>query len=349
MPQIGDYNEIMSGRKEEAFNSKLYLGLQVSAIKERIRLNRAERVYIEFGGKIFDDLHAARVLPGYWPDMKFRILQKFFKDAEIIFVISAKDILRKRVRGDHKIPYDSESLRVLAHMKKRGVFVKNVVITRVQKEKQLLKPILNFKNRLEKSGFKVFFLEENFNHINPQKDWGVFSNNDFVTTSKKYVTILSPGGGSGKFGVCLNQLFHEMKQGIKPFYIKFETFPVYNLPVTHPVNLAYMAASADFYDLVMKDPRKKNASSYNRDVENYELLHSLARYFKKEGILLRNINSATNMGINAISKSVSDWEHVEKEAAAEIGRRLVRYKYEVKKGEEDKKVLARVRNIVSLL
>ena len=345
-------NKIKSNRvdkKNIAFDSDFYLKLQIKAIKNRIKTNHAKKVYIEFGGKIFDDLHASRVLPGYLPDMKFRIIKKLFNDSDIIFVVSAKDILRKRIRGDHKITYDIESLRMLNGMQKKGVSIKNVVITRMPTDGSMPKEILTFKKNLEKDNHFVSFLKEGVDHINPNKDWSSYNDNDFVLTKKKYVIILSPGGGSGKFGVCINQLFHEMKRGVVPFYIKFETFPVHDLPITHPVNLAYMAASADFYDLFMKDPRKRNASSYNRDVENYELLHNLARYFKKFGFLLKNINSATNMGVNVISKSINNWEDVEKEASAEIGRRLIRHKYEVQNGQEKVEVLERVRKIISFL
>jgi uncharacterized protein (UPF0371 family) len=335
--------------KVDAFDSDFYLKLQIKAIKDRIKTNHAKKVYIEFGGKIFDDLHASRVLPGYFPDMKFRIIKRLFNDSDIIFVVSAKDILRKRIRGDHKITYDLESLRMLNGMQKKGVLIKNVVITRMPTDGSIPKEIKNFETSLKKNNRNVFLLKEDIDHIDSMKDWSSYDNNSFVPTKNKYVIILSPGGGSGKFGVCINQLYHEMKKGITPFYIKFETFPVHDLSVIHPVNLAYMAASADFYDLVMKDPRKCNASSYNRDIENYELLHTLARYFSEYGSLLKSINSATNMGVNVISKSISNWEEVEKESAAEIGRRLIRHKYEVEKGQEKKEVLERVKKIISFL
>ncbi len=331
------------------FDSDLYLSLQIKAIKNRIKKNNAEKVYMEFGGKIFDDFHASRVLPGYLSDMKFRIIKKLFKNSEIIFVVSAKDIIRKRIRGDHKITYDIESLRIMNNMQKQGVVIKNVVITRMPTDGTIPRKIKSFKKILENNSHNVFLLKEGVDYVNPRKDWSLYKTNNFVLTKKKYIIILSPGGGSGKFGVCVNQLFHEMKRGITPFYIKFETFPIHDLSITHPLNLAYMAASADFYDLVMKDPRKKKASSYNRDVENYELLHHLAKYFKKEGHLLNDITSATNMGVNVISKSVLDWEEVEKEASAEIGRRLIRHKYEVRNGREEVKVLERVKKIISLL
>lgn len=342
-------NKIKQHKSKSAFNSYFYLALQVKAIKDRIKTNHAKKVYIEFGGKIFDDLHASRVLLGYFPDMKFRIIKKLFNNSDIIFVVSAKDILRKRIRGDHKITYDLESLRMLNSMQKKGVLIKNVVITRMPIDGSIPPEIETFQRSLEKNNRKTYFLKEDIDHINPNKDWSSYKNNGYIKTKKKYVIILSPGGGSGKFGVCINQLFHEMKNGIAPFYIKFETFPVHDLSVTHPVNLAYMAASADFYDLVIKDPRRQNASSYNRDVENYELLHNLARYFKKEGSLLKDITSATNMGVNVVSKSINDWEEIEKEAAAEVGRRLIRHKYEVQNRQEKKEVLERIRKIISLL
>jgi len=342
-------NNTYLGQKSITFDSDLYLKLQIRTIKDRIKTNNAKKIYIEFGGKVFDDFHASRVLPGYLPDMKFRIIKNLFKDSEIIFVVSAKDIARKRIRGDHKITYDFESLRLLDSMQKRGVLIKNIIITRMPVDESVPKEIKNFTKILKKNNHNVFFLKEGVDYIDPKKNWSLYDNNDFIPTKKKFVIILSPGGGSGKFGVCINQLYHEMKRGIIPFYIKFETFPVHNLSVIHPLNLAYMAASADFYDLVMKDPRKKKASSYNRDVENYELLHHLARYFKKKGILLKNITSATNMGVNVISKSIFNWEEVEKEASAEIGRRLIRHKYEVKNGQEKKEVLIRIKKIISLL
>lgn len=336
-------------KKPPTFDSNHYLRQQIKAIKNCIKINDAKKIYIEFGGKIFDDFHASRVLPGYFPDMKFRIIKKLFNNSNIIFVVSAKDILRKRIRGDHQITYDLESLRMLDGMKKKGVVIENVMITRMPVGKLIPKEIKNFQRKLKKNNYNTFFLKEDNSHIDPSKNWSLYGANDAITTKKKYVIILSPGGGSGKFGVCINQLYHEMKKGVVPFYIKFETFPVHDLPVTHPVNLAYMAASADFCDLVMKDPRKRKASSYNRDVENYELLHNLARYFKKEGHLLKKITSATNMGINTLSRSVTNWEDVEKEAAAEIGRRLIRHRHEVQNGQEKKVVLTRIRKIISLL
>ena len=344
-----NYPERRVKNKKIAFDSGLYLRLQVEAIQARAKINKAKKIYIEFGGKIFDDPHASRVLPGYFPDMKLRIIKKIFKQSEIIFVVSAKDIIRRRMRGDHKITYDLEVFRLISSLEKEGILIKQIVITMMPNDGSVPSIIKTFLSSLEKRGKNARFLKEDLNHINPKKDWLTYHDNDFVPVKKKYVIILSPGGGSGKFGVCVNQLYHEMKNGVAPFYIKFETFPVHDLPVLHPLNLAYMVASADFYDLVMKDPRKRKASSYNRDVENYELLHYLARHFKKSGLFLRNITSATNMGINVVSKAITDWEEVEKESLAEIGRRLARHKYEVERKQEKPEVLARIRKIISLV
>lgn len=336
-------------KRQPAFDFGYYLDLQVKAIRKRAESRKADRFYIEFGGKIFDDMHASRVLPGYFPDTKLRIIKEIFEHAEVIFVISAKDIVRKRIRGDHKITYDREVFRLLSEFKKKGITINNIFITMMPRDKSSPSAMKKFISDLLRIGKKVKFLREDFNHINPKKDWAKYKRNDFFNISKKYVVVLSPGGGSGKFGVCINQLFHEMSTGHKPFYIKFETFPVHDLSVLHPLNLAYMAASVDFYDLVMKDPRDKRASSYNRDIENYELLHSLSKHFPKEGTLLKHINSATNMGVNVVSKAIRNWEEVEKESAAEVGRRLIRHRYEVRRGEEKAKVLKRMRKIVSIL
>lgn len=334
---------------KDAFDSELYIKEQVAMIKDKSKSTLSQKVYVEFGGKIFDDMHASRVLPGYYPDMKLRIIKKLFKQSDLIFVVSAKDILRKRIRGDHKITYDKEVLRLLVGFEKESVIIKNIVITMMPSDGSLPSDIHTFVISLRKENKIVKFLKEDSDHVNEKKDWTPYQQNDFFKTAHRYVIILSPGGGSGKFGVCVNQLYHEMNNGVSPFYIKFETFPVHNFSVLHPINLAYMAASADFYDLVMKDPRKKDASSYNRDVENYELLHRIARHFKKEGIFLRKITSATNMGVNVVSRAIIDSEKVEKEAAAEIGRRLIRHKYEIKNKQEKQEILDRIKKIISLL
>lgn len=333
---------------KKGFNSELYLKNQTAKIREIIRLS-TKKLYIEFGGKIIHDKHAARVLPGYDENVKLNLIKRICRDGEVIFVVSSKDIVGKRIRGDFQITYDQEALRVIAELRKNGLKIKNAAITMLSRKKILPKCIKKFDLQLKKIGIIPyhFFEIKNYTHLPTISDLDL---NPYIKTRKKIVIILSPGGGSGKFGVCLNQLYHEMKNGVIPSYLKFETFPVHDLPLDHPVNLAYMAASADFYDLVMRDPRHhKLATSYKRDIENYELLRKVSSFFPKEGKHLSNLSSATSMGVNMLSRGIIDDELVQKEAAAEIARRLIRYKFEVKAGKEDKEILRRVRNILARL
>ncbi|MDP3244449.1 MAG: DUF1846 family protein [bacterium] len=330
------------------FNTNRYLQNQAAAIKKIISQSR-EKLYIEFGGKIVNDKHAARVLPGYDEDTKAKLIKKLCRDGEIIFVISAKDILRKRIRGDFKITYDKESIRVIKTLREHGIIVRIAAISMLDHKPPIPPEIKNFKKRLEKLNVKTYYFYAIKDYPSIKINFADLQNNPFIKIRKKIVAILSPGGGSGKFGICLNQLYHEMKNGLSPHYLKFETFPVHDLPITHPLNLAYMAASADFYDVVMRDKRHGTATSYNRDIENYELLHLLAKKFIKEGKYLRRLNSATYMGKNKLTSGIINDELVQKEAAAEIARRLIRYKFEVAKGQEEKNVLTRCRKILSML
>jgi uncharacterized protein (UPF0371 family) len=330
------------------FDTRRYLNTQTKIIRNILR-KPGEKLYIEFGGKIVQDKHAARVLPGYDEDVKLKLIKKLCAHGETIFVVSAKDILRGRIRGDFKITYDQEALRTLKELLLKGIKVKHVALTLLEPAEKAPIRITRFARSLTKMGFLPHFF---FAHdIYPSKRFNVaeLKNDPFIKTGKRIVMIMSPGGGSGKFGVCLSQLYHEMSRGVKPRYLKFETFPVHNLPVNHPVNLAYMAASADFYDVVMKDKRHGRAISYNRDLENYELLRRLAKIFPRNGVYIRKLSSATGMGANAISSGIINDELVQKEAAAEIARRLIRYKFEVARGQERPAVLRRARNVLRML
>ena len=262
--------------KAIGFDTNKYLRAQVAAIKKIINRSR-EKLYIEFGGKIVHDKHAARVLPGYDENAKTELIKKLCKnDGEIIFVVSAKDIIRGRIRGDFKITYDKEALRVINELKSYGLIVKKVAISLLEQNQPIPEKIKKFKKKLNDLGIEAYYFYSINGYPSPKMNFKDLSINPFIKTKKKIVAILSPGGGSGKFGICLNQLYHEMNNGVSPHYLKFETFPVHDLPVDHPINLAYMAASADFYDVVMRDKRHGTATSYNRDIENYELLNLLA-------------------------------------------------------------------------
>lgn len=333
---------------EQGFNTKIYLNEQIKKIKSMIKKNHT-RLYIEFGGKIIQDKHSARVLPGYDENAKLKILKKICHEGEVIFVVSARDILRNRVRGDFKTTYFKETIRSIKEFKKNGLTIKYVAISMLEQGMPIPGKIKLIEKKLKQLEIDVyrFFSINNY----PQSNIKIneLSTNPFIKINKKIIAIISPGGGSGKFGICLNQLYHEMSMGTIPYYLKFETFPVHNLPIEHPLNLAYMAASADFYDIVMRDKRYKNATSYNRDIENYELLNILAKKYPVQGKHLKKISSATNMGANMITKGIINDEIVQKEAGAEIARRLIRYKFEVAAGIEDKKVLNRVRAILKML
>ena len=227
--------------------------------------------------------------------------------------------------------------------------IRHVAISLLEPGEPIPPRIKSFEKKLAERGIATYRFFEIKSYRAHTSLLGDLEINPFVEIKKRIVFIISPGGGSGKFGICLNQLYHEMKRGVSPRYLKFETFPVHDLPIDHPVNLAYMAASADFYDLVMKDRRHGIATSYKRDLEKYELLRMIARHFKTCGRYLRELTSATHMGINMISKGIVNDEIIQKEAAAEIARRLIRYKFEVQEGKENAKVLARVRAILKML
>lgn len=333
---------------EQGFNTKLYLNEQIKKIESKIQKNHT-RLYIEFGGKIIQDKHSARVLPGYEEDTKLEILKKICHDGEVIFVVSARDILRDRIRGDFKTTYFQETIRNIQEFKKRGLIIKYVAISMLDQNTPMPAKIKLLEKKIKQLGIATycFFSINNYPQSNINID--ELSINPFIKIDKKIIAIISPGGGSGKFGICLNQLYHEMSNGVIPYYLKFETFPIHNLPIEHPLNLAYMAASADFYDIVMQDKRHGKATSYNRDAENYELLNILAKKYPIQGKYLKKISSATNMGANMITKGIINDEIVQKEAAAEIARRLIRYKFEVAAGKEDNKVFNRVRAILKML
>jgi len=333
---------------KNGFDSKIYLKNQTAKIR-KIILSSTKKLYIEFGGKIIHDKHAARVLPGYDENIKLKLIKNLCRNGEVIFVVSSKDIINRRIRGDYKITYDQETLRVITELRKRGLIIKNIAITMVPKKKNLPQSLKKFERQLKKIKVFPYYFHKIKNYHN-QPIISDFDINPFIKTKKNIVIILSPGGGSGKFEVCVNQLYHEMKNGITPSYLKFETFPVHDLPLKHPLNLAYMAASADFYDLVMHDPHHhKKATAYKRDVENYKLLNKVASHFPKEGKKLANINSATSMGVNMLSSGIIDDELVQRESASEIARRFIRYKFEVKAGHEKKSILKRVKNILEML
>jgi len=302
------------------FDNDKYVKIQSEHIKERIA-QFGNKLYLELGGKLFDDNHAARVLPGFQPDSKLRMLSQLSDSLEIIIVISAEDIVKNKVRADLGITYDEDVLRLRSEFMNRGFLVSSVVITHYNG--QIAADI--FHKRLERMGIKSYFhyLIDGYPHNVSliASDEG-FGKNDYVETTRPLVIVTAPGPGSGKFAVCLSQLYNENKRGIVAGYAKFETFPVWNLPLKHPVNIAYEAATADLNDVNMIDPfhleaYQKVAINYNRDVEIFPVLNALF-----EGIFGKSIyKSPTDMGVNMVGFCISDDEVCCEASKQEIIRR----------------------------
>ena len=302
------------------FDNEKYQTIQSEHIKERISKFDG-KLYLELGGKLFDDHHASRVLPGFMPDSKLRMFQKISDSIEIVIVISATDIEKNKKRADLGITYDEDVLRLREEFQGRGFMVGSVVITHYNGQPAAIA----FKQRLERLGIKTYchYLIEGYPH-NVQliaSDEG-FGKNDYVETERPLVIVTAPGPGSGKMAVCLSQLYNENKRGVRAGYAKFETFPVWNLPLKHPVNIAYEAATADLNDVNMIDPFHleaygKTAINYNRDIEIFPVLNALF-----EGIYGTNpYKSPTDMGVNMVGFCISDDEVCCEASKDEIVRR----------------------------
>ena len=303
------------------FDNEKYLKMQSDHIKERIA-QFGGKLYLEFGGKLFDDFHAARVLPGFAPDSKVQMLQELKDDAEIVIVINVADIEKNKVRGDLGITYDLDVLRLIDAFRGMGLYVGSVVLSQCSGESRTGEA---FAKRLCDLGVKVYrhYLIPGYPFEIPLivSDEG-YGKNEYIETSRPLVVITAPGPGSGKMATCLSQLYHENKRGVKAGYAKFETFPIWNLPLKHPVNVAYEAATADLNDVNMIDPFHLEAYgettvNYNRDVEVFPLLKAIF-----EGIYGKTpYNSPTDMGVNMAGNCIVDDEAVCAAANQEIIRR----------------------------
>ena len=287
------------------FDNNKYLKIQSEQIKKRIA-QFGDKLYLEFGGKLFDDNHASRVLPGFQPDSKLQMLLQLKDEAEVVMVISALDIEKNKVRGDLGITYDEDVLRLRAEFEQVGLYVSGVVITHYNGQASADA----YRNRLERKNIKVYYhytIEGYPNNVALIDSEEGFGKNDYVETSRPLVVVTAPGPGSGKMAVCLSQLYHENKRKIKAGYAKFETFPVWNLALKHPVHIAYEAATADLNDINMIDPFHLEAygeiaTSYNRDIEVFPVLNALF-----EGIYGESpYKSPTDMGVNMIGFCMSD-------------------------------------------
>ena len=302
------------------FDNEKYIRIQSEHIRERIE-QFGNKLYLELGGKLFDDMHASRVLPGFQPDSKLQMLTQLRDSLEIIIVISAEDIERNKVRQDLGITYDEDVLRLREAFMERGFMVSSVVITHYTGQRSADA----YRQRLERKGIKVYYhyIIDGYPHnVDLIASEDGFGRNDFVETNRPLVVVTAPGPGSGKMAVCLSQLYNEQARGHEAGYAKFETFPVWNLPLKHPLNIAYEAATADLQDVNMIDPFHleaygKTAVNYNRDVEIYPVLDALftSIYGKNP------YKSPTDMGVNMVGFCISDDEAVREASKQEIIRR----------------------------
>lgn len=302
------------------FDNSLYVKIQSEKIKERIA-QFGNKLYMEFGGKLFDDNHASRVLPGFAPDSKLKMLEQLQDDCEIIIVISAVDIEKNKVRSDLGITYDMDLIRLRDEFIERGFLVDSVVITHYNGQASAD----NYRKKLKRMGINVYYhhtiegYPENVALIDSDQGFG---KNDYVKTTRPLVVVTAPGPGSGKMAVCLSQIYQDSKRGIKAGYAKFETFPIWNLPLSHPVNIAYEAATADLNDVNMIDPYHLeaygvSATNYNRDIEIFPVLDAL--FTDIYGV--NPYKSPTDMGVNMIASCISDDDVCRKAAWQEVIRR----------------------------
>ncbi len=305
---------------KKGFDNEKYLKMQSEHIMERIS-KFDNKLYLEFGGKLFDDFHASRVLPGFAADSKLQMLMQLAPQAEIVMVVSATDIEKNKVRGDLGITYDNDVIRLIDIFRSKGLYVGSVVLTKFAGQHAAVM----YKKRLENMGIKVYQhyvipgYPANVPFIVSEEGYG---KNDYIETTRPLVVVTAPGPGSGKMSTCLSQLYHEHKRGIRAGYAKFETFPIWNLPLKHPVNLAYEAATADLNDINMIDPFHLEAYgettvNYNRDVEIFPVLNTMFEKILGES----PYKSPTDMGVNMVGNCIVDDEACREASRQEIIRR----------------------------
>ena len=330
------------------FSSEKYNELQSQNIRDRIS-QFGGKLYLEFGGKLFDDFHASRVIPGFEPDSKVKMLLEMKDEAEIVIAISADDIERSKRRGDLGITYDDDTLRLIDAFSGIGLYVGSVVITHFRGQPAAEK----FQERLNKLGIRVyrhFIIPDYPQNVQLVISEEGFGKNDYIETSRPLVVVTAPGPGSGKMATCLSQLYHEHKRGITAGYAKFETFPVWNLPLKHPVNLAYEAATADLDDVNMIDPFHLEAYgvttvNYNRDVEIFPVLEAMFRQIYGES----PYKSPTDMGVNMIGYCISDDEVCCEASKQEIIRRYYDASCAAYQGLRDQKEVLKIELIMNSL
>ena len=327
------------------FDNEKYLKLQSESLNKKIKKFH-NKLYLEFGGKLFDDLHAARVLPGFDPNIKIKLLQKMKDKAEIIFCISANDIEKNKIRADLGLSYGDEVLRLVDNMRELGLYISSFVVTLYKGQPTAQK----FAKHLEQRGEKVYFHSYTKGYPNDLdtivSDEG-YGANPFIETTRPLVVVTAPGPSSGKLATCLSQLYHEYKNGVKAGYAKFETFPVWDLPLKHPINIAYEAATADLQDINQIDPFHFNAYgklcvNYNRDVEAFPILQNILTKITGKEIY----KSPTEMGVNIISQAIVDEKAAQTAAKKEILRRCYKAECDYKRGRISFETLQRNKDLV---
>ncbi|MDO4462629.1 MAG: DUF1846 domain-containing protein [Bacteroidia bacterium] len=324
------------------FDNDKYLQMQSEHIRERIS-QFGGKLYLEFGGKLYDDNHASRVLPGFQPDSKLQMLLQLKDKVEMVIAINADDIEKNKVRGDLGITYDLDVIRLIDVFRGFGLYVSSVVLTRFNNQ-----PLaLAFQARLESIGIRVYHhytiegYPSNTSRVVSEEGFG---KNDYVETTRELVVVTAPGPGSGKLATCLSQVYHEYHRGIKAGYAKFETFPIWNIALNHPVNLAYEAATADLNDVNIIDPFHleaygKTTVNYNRDVEAFPILDALFEKIMGEC----PYKSPTDMGVNMVGNCISDDEAVKEASRQEIIRRYYVAACDLKKGKCDESVVNKLK------
>jgi len=324
------------------FDNEKYLKEQTTAITERVKQN-GQKLYLEFGGKLIFDYHAARCLPGFDPNVKMRLLQMFRDQAEVIICLYAGDVERKKIRADFGTTYDSEVLRLIDEFTSRGLKIAGVVITRFEGQAT----VQNFRHRLENRGIPVFThyatkgYPTDVDTIVSEEGYG---RNDYIPTTKPIVVVTAPGPGSGKLATCLSQIYHDYRRGIHSGYAKYESFPVWNLPLRHPLNRAYEAATADLGDVNLIDhfhleAYDEKTVNYNRDLEAFPILKRILQRITGGDA---GYKSPTDMGVNRIACGIVDDEVVREASCQEIIRRYFRTSCEVALGQSDEECLQRI-------
>ncbi len=323
------------------FDNKKYLEMQSAKILERIKMFGG-KLYLEFGGKLFDDYHASRVLPGFEPDSKIKMLSQLKDKAEILVVINANDIEKNKQRSDLGITYDLDVLRLIDIFESQGFYVGSIVLTRFAEQPTAIA----FQKRLEMRGLKVYRhypIDGYPSEVEKIVSDNGYGKNEYVVTTRPLVIVTAPGPGSGKMATCLSQLYHDNKRGVKSGYAKYETFPVWNLPITHPVNVAYEAATADLNDMNMIDPFHleaygQMAVNYNRDVEIFPVLSAMLQKVLGEC----PYKSPTDMGVNMAGHCIVDDSVCQEASKQEILRRYYAALIDVRKGVLGKETISKI-------